>query len=45
MEEQEDKYEVQAMDEEQAKAMFALGDEALEKMELKDLANLQLAVD
>ena len=43
--EQEDKYEVKAMEEEQAKAMFALGGDALEKMELKDLANLQLAVD
>ena len=45
MPEQEDKYEVQAMDEEQAKAMFALGDEALEKMDIKEIANLQLAME
>ena len=45
MPEQEDKYEVQAMNEEQAKAWFVLGNEALEKMDIKEIANLQLAME
>ena len=45
MPEQEDKYEVQAMSEEQAKAWFILGSEALEKMDIKEIADLQAAMD
>ncbi len=45
MPEQEDKYEVQAMNEEQAKAWFVLGSETLEKMDIKEIANLQLAME
>ena len=45
MAEQEDKYEVQAMNEEQAKAWLVLGSEALEKMDIKEIANLQLAME
>ena len=45
MPEQEDKYEVRAMNEEQAKAWFALGDDVLSRMEIREIANLQLAVE
>ncbi len=42
---EEDKYEVRAMNEEQAKAWFVLGDETLNKLEPRDIANLQLAME
>lgn len=45
MAEEDDKYELQAMNEEQAQAWFKIGGDHLEKMEPRDISNLQLAMD
>lgn len=41
----DDKYEVRPMDEEQAQAWLKLGGDALDKLEPRDVSNLQLAME
>lgn len=41
----DDKYEVRPMNEEEAQACFQAGGDALAKLELRDISNLQLAIE